>query len=793
MHIVENSTLHDFIRLHIQDRDRASFGETEIAAHIAGLKRILEVVGIPEPFTLDDWLHYVASPRINNEVLTPWMSDFQTWLWEDVQNMDMESKILRVNELAAREVTYRSSNARTLPPPALKRAIYGRCGEESTFVTAALRSVGIPARQVYAPLWNHSDDNHAWVEAFDGKNWRFLGACEPEAVLDVGWFNLAASRAPLVVSRTHVAGLRKSRFDLGVNAAGQCLRNESLRYREGAWVRFSIPTEDEGVFTIHLLNYSTPAPLLQVAMDSLNEYEINLGAGTYLVSYMTTHERYAANLDLMSLTDQTLVLHAESWEMSLRNLPRYWHASGVSRRPSAISEEARERGLAIRTDAAAMRQAKEDAQIAFAETLASGRSEIEREILLRSGGNSTEVEKLLDLTGGDESVQQLLLYIPQKDLYELKAEEYIREIRTVMHCADDLDPKVRAETLLNPRIHAEVFSLFRSELRIKTRTPDEILDWMIEQYPLTQKDMEPYEPLTVLAKQTELSLRDFTKLLCGYLRAHGYPAIYRSTGLVEVYDKEWKMLTVVEYSGLRLNSQNREYVWRVGQNYQLINFDVEPLPVHTGHGTWSGASEVIHVIGRQFAVITTVRLPNGDQRSEIFFVNAVPGEVTDIEIDLPHVTSNELLIDAPLPSEAIVQALNLSDAETGFAILARGGHEPTEHAFEELALLWDGLRSRIDHFTVYYDDMREGAREALDRSPRFNALLDKGLNADLKPLNYAAHLESLGRGLFVEPEMLPLILLYESRENTIRVRFAFAGYAVGLGETILNSLEEILR
>ena len=78
------------------------------------------------------------------------------------------------------------------------KTAYGRCGEESTFTVAALRSVGIPARQVYTPRWAHTDDNHAWVEAWADGKWYFFGACEPEPVLNLGWFNAPASRGMLM-------------------------------------------------------------------------------------------------------------------------------------------------------------------------------------------------------------------------------------------------------------------------------------------------------------------------------------------------------------------------------------------------------------------------------------------------------------------------------------------------------------------------------------------------------------------------------------------------------------------
>ena len=47
----------------------------------------------------------------------------------------------------------------------------------------------------------HCDDNHAWVEVWAEGRWYFLGACEPEEVLNKGWFSHASSRALLVHSR----------------------------------------------------------------------------------------------------------------------------------------------------------------------------------------------------------------------------------------------------------------------------------------------------------------------------------------------------------------------------------------------------------------------------------------------------------------------------------------------------------------------------------------------------------------------------------------------------------------
>ena len=145
--------------------------------------------------------HFVLPVRVNNENLDDSRMVFYKDLKERVKGMSMKDAILEVNHWCHERVTYQPSDARTSSPLASIRTAYGRCGEQSTFTVAALRSIGIPARQVYTPRWAHTDDNHAWVEAWADGEWYFLGACEPEAILNLGWFNAPASRAMLMHTR----------------------------------------------------------------------------------------------------------------------------------------------------------------------------------------------------------------------------------------------------------------------------------------------------------------------------------------------------------------------------------------------------------------------------------------------------------------------------------------------------------------------------------------------------------------------------------------------------------------
>ncbi|MGI6222357.1 MAG: transglutaminase-like domain-containing protein [Prevotella sp.] len=144
-----------------------------------------------------EWRHFVLPIRVNNEDLDNSRAVFYKELAPRVKGMSMYDAALEVNHWCHEHVTYEPSDGRTSSPLATIRTSKGRCGEESTLTVAALRSVGIPARQVYTPRWAHTDDNHAWVEAWVDGKWYFMGACEPEPVLNLGWFNAPASRGML--------------------------------------------------------------------------------------------------------------------------------------------------------------------------------------------------------------------------------------------------------------------------------------------------------------------------------------------------------------------------------------------------------------------------------------------------------------------------------------------------------------------------------------------------------------------------------------------------------------------
>ena len=207
--------------------------------------------GVPER----EFVHFVLPLRVNNEGLDDFRTVYADSLCARVSGMTMEEAVLEINHWCHERVTYQPSDGRTSAPMSAIRYGFGRCGEESVVTVAALRAAGIPARQVYTPRWAHTDDNHAWVEAWVDGKWHFLGACEPEPVLDMGWFNSPVSRAMLL--HTNVYGdyqgpegvIRKNDLYTEINLISSYVpsRNTSVTVTdtegkpvEGATVEFKI-------------------------------------------------------------------------------------------------------------------------------------------------------------------------------------------------------------------------------------------------------------------------------------------------------------------------------------------------------------------------------------------------------------------------------------------------------------------------------------------------------------------------------------------------------------------------
>jgi transglutaminase-like putative cysteine protease len=237
---------------------------------------------IPE----DIFRHYVLPVRVNNESLDSARWVFYRELEARVKGLSLENAALEVNRWCHEKVTYKSTDGRTSSPLNTVMNAYGRCGEESVFTVAALRSVGIPARQVYVPRWAHSDDNHAWVEVWIDGTWKYMGACEPEPVLNRGWFTGPAKRAMLV--HTRVFGKYRGDEEVVTSERDYAVINSTAIYAEIIQPRVTV-VDENGMPVEHakvefgLYNYAEFYPIATLITDKQGRCSISIGKGDILL------------------------------------------------------------------------------------------------------------------------------------------------------------------------------------------------------------------------------------------------------------------------------------------------------------------------------------------------------------------------------------------------------------------------------------------------------------------------------------------------------------------------------
>ncbi len=269
----------------------------------------------------DIFRHFVLVYRVNNENLDTARQYMFHQLKERVQGMTMEQAALEVNHWCHEHVAYRAADSRTSAPLATLRTSLGRCGEESTFAVTALRSVGIPARQCYTPRWAHCDDNHAWVEVWianpDGKGgeWKYLGACEPDPELNMGWFSIPSTRCLMVHSKAF--GRYHGDEEVVKQTALYSELNLLSHYAPTRHVTATVCSPDGkplqgATVKFKMYNYAEYYTLATYTTDAHGQASLTTGLGDILV-WATDGTRYAfSKLDVRQDSTLTLTLSDQS-------------------------------------------------------------------------------------------------------------------------------------------------------------------------------------------------------------------------------------------------------------------------------------------------------------------------------------------------------------------------------------------------------------------------------------------------------------------------------------------------
>ena len=439
----------EFLYAYMPQADVADYPAEFYLANVRKSLQAREEMGweVPER----EFRHFVLPLRTNNEDLDSARLVFYDELKARVKGMSMKEAVLEVNHWCHEKMTYQPSDGRTHAPLASVKNALGRCGEESTFCVAALRSVGIPARQVYTPRWAHQDSNHAWVEAWADGEWVFIGACEPEPVLNLGWFNAPASRAML--THTKVFGKYDGPEEVVLRTPGYTEINLIENYAKAAQIGFRVvsaegaPVEGARVdFCIY--NSSQFYPAVSKYTDADGRTFLSAGLGDMFVwaskdgAYGYVKVRFGADTEATVTLDspvgvsELLAIVPPVEDVVLPEVTREQRAENDRR--MAYEDSVRKAYMA----------GFPDQGTAYALVAELGLPAQASRLIVSSAGNGKTIMDFLGQAPDKDRAVRLLSSLSQKDLTDVPADIL-------------WDSYNATESILSPRIESEFLSPYK--------------------------------------------------------------------------------------------------------------------------------------------------------------------------------------------------------------------------------------------------------------------------------------------------------------------------------------------
>lgn len=760
---------------------------------------------LPEEIFLHNVLYY----RINSENIEDCRPFFYEQLRERIQGKTMEEAVLEINYWCAENGTYEASDFRTISPLTMYRSGAGRCGEESTFAVTAFRSVGIPARQVYTPRWAHCDDNHAWVEVYVDGDWHFLGACEPEAVLDKGWFSNASSRTMMVHAREFSDyGNQESCFRQGELP---CYNNVTFRYTETVEFKIKVtepddtPAEYARVF-LELLNSAEYGSMAVLTADEDGTAALRTGMGTVHLWAVRGEKTAEALIDTRQQDKVLLTLTEEQGRTGV------WTDIDIK----APEEQIPGRTVPTREQKARNRQRIQAAAVLRAERIRSYyREELaekypkEQELLRLAAGNFDQVYQFLAKDDNPDRAG-LLHSLSRKDYRDVRADVLEHHLQYAGKYRSEWEekgkPDVYEKYILCPRIFYEELTCYRQELsgyfseeeKERFREHPKTLWNYIREHIHYE---EAYDYRTIFSTPLGTMKLRFgnlmsRKILCGaILRTLGVPArISQAEQEVEVYQED----KFVKISGTREEEKSPERVtltlkrkpeenwnyyqnWTIGQFQQgnFVTLDYQGLEFDT-------LEQKLELEPGSYRILTANRLPGGDQLAAEYRFCLEPGCPGEVELYMRAGQPEELLVSRQLDDFELREEDGMTTASAltaqGVHILAflEPGEEPTEHVLNEMYQLRESFRAMETGICFVVRD------EHIQKTPAFWQVTEAFPEIKVVAGGFDELTEPLARRMYTDPEKLPLLLIVNPGLQAV---YGSSGYQAGSVSLMLELLK----
>ena len=749
---------------HMAAQDILSGSVDVFADYVRATQQLFAQLDYLDTLPPEIFFPYVLYHRVNAECLDNSRGILQAELLPYVRGKSMEQAALIVNYWCYAHATYTPADDRTLGPLAVLRRTLGRCGEESVLTVAALRSVGIPARQCYCPRWSHCDDNHAWVEVWIDGCWHYLGACEPEPVLDRGWFTAAASRSMLVDTKCWADWTGDTLYST-VNCTS---RYSPTRVLTVQVTENGLPVADAQV-RFQIVNYSELYTLWQAQTDERGFACFETGPGDLFVHAQRGEKGALEKVDLRRQDFITLELKPGLPEQIAADLVPPEDSSGTV--PYKASAHHGELLAQCEAHLSAHRSS-------FAENVG---------YLRYAALNGPQIQRFLEDPRFPQSQkEELLATLRPKDFVDITAQTLVDTLETANAARGQYPENIFRDYILAPRITDEMLLPERQQIRSLFpdgfADPRAILTWM-----QTSLQLIPDEGITNFYPSALGCLRcrqvpvfAFDMVFVALCRAFCFPArLEPHTGQAQWLDRQGNWHSIrPQRSPVRLTLE-------IPTGKKLRYFE------HFTLGFWNGcdfatlkypdlAIENRHTFCLQpglYRITVTTRQIDGTASVALWHLTLQ--EDRQLQITPPEDQTSRRLKQIPLvlPKGPLQALLQKESGRNLILIFADPGSEPTEHLLREM------LDCREDFQALGCRILLLVQTPESQEHPTVRLLKTAIPETELLCLSDPGGLAALYRGMQVGDLRLPFVICTDSHGCGV---YADANYRIRMAQTLLE-------
>lgn len=751
--------------------------------------------------------HFVLPMRVNNEPLDSSRTIFYRELKERVKGLSMKDAILEVNHWCHEKVTYEPSDSRTSSPLQSIRTGRGRCGEESTFTVSALRAIGIPARQVYTPRWAHTDDNHAWVEAWADGRWYFFGACEPEPVLNLGWFNAPASRAMLMHTRAFGDYQGPEEVMLRTNNFTEI--NLIDNYGSAARVDFKVidmegkPVNDAKV-EFKIYNYAEFVTAVSKYTDRQGNTFLSAGKGDMIV-WASKDGRFGYTKVSFG-KDKNVTIQLAYDE---KHIPKEQDLDIIPPAENAIIPTVTSAQKAENNKRLAQEDALRNAYIATfptEESMKNYRFPAAIPYIIKARGNWRTIQTFVEKHEGNiDRALKLLSTLADKDLRDMPMDILEDNMNAT---SNEVSPRVEYEMILKP--YKKFFAkVFRKDAQKFRNDPSLLVDWVkknIKLNPDTRAMQIPQTPISVwesritddrgrdiffvdVARSLGIEAqKDLVTWKLQYKKGKDWVDVDFDTSVQEAA-KTGKL--ILDYSPTEYLDDPKYYTHFTiskivyGRTW-IMNFEEGQLDMGGG-ATWANTFKKGATLDEgTYLLVTGQRMADGSVMAHTQFFTIEPGKTTRQKLDVRQELEGIKVIGS-FNSENLIEKDGkevsiLSQTGRGYYVLGvlGMGQEPTNHALHDIAKMKEKLDKWGRPMVLLFTNQAEKDKFEAQKGEFGNLLKNTifGIDKDGTVVKEIAKEMKLRN-----PNQLPIFIIADTFN---RVVFLSQGYTIGLGEQLVK-------